>query len=74
MKTMKTNYELVFAGGAMVKYMPRYRRNHKTVESAQDTARTVWEKLQERGLPTACHTPIVYGPGCGRDGKCVNPW
>ena len=33
-----------------------------------------WEKLQERGLPTACHTAIVYGVGCGRDGKCLNPW
>ena len=71
---MKQNFELVFFGGGMVKYMPRYRRNHNDIDSAKDTARKVWETLQERGLPTACHTAIVYGPGCGRDGKCLNPW
>ena len=72
--TTKQNFELVFVGGAMVNYLPRYRRNHKTLESAQSTARQVWERMSEKGLPAACHTPIVYGPGCGKDGKNVQPW
>lgn len=69
--TSKTKkLELVFVGGVPV----RYRAKHTTLESARATARQVWEKLQERGLPTACHSAIVYGAGCGRDGVCVNPW
>jgi hypothetical protein len=70
---MMTNFELVFFGGA-IKYMPRYRRNHKDIDSAKETARKVWVQLQANGYPTACHTAIVYGPGCGRDGRQVNPW
>jgi len=71
---MRQNFELVFFGGAMVKYIPRYKRNHKTLESARETARKVWESMSSNGYPTACHTPIVYGPGCGPDGKPVQPW
>ena len=70
----RTGYELVFFGGAMVNYMPRYRRMHRTLESARQAARKVWAALSEKGYPTACHTPIVYGPGCGKDGTCVSPW
>jgi hypothetical protein len=74
--TNKQKFELVFFGGAMVTQyrIPRYRRMHQTLESATDTARRVWEQMSERGLPTACHTPIVYGPGCGKDGTPVRPW
>lgn len=67
----QAKYELVFVGGAMVNYIPRYRRNHKSIESATETAREVYGKMQEKCLPTACHNAIVYGPGCGKDGKVV---
>jgi hypothetical protein len=66
------NFELVFVGEA--KYFPRYRKLHANVESARITAERVWRALADKSLPTACHTPIVYGPGCGPDGKCVQPW
>jgi hypothetical protein len=68
-----TNYELTFVGSAMAAYFPRYRRNHRTLESAQETATQVREKLESRNLPVACHQPIVYGPGCGKDGRTW-PW
>ena len=69
-------FELTFEGAAMVTAyrIPRYRRMHKTIESARETARRVWETMQERNLPVACHTPIVYGPGCGGSGANVAPW
>jgi len=72
----QNKFTLAFFGSATVtEYkFPRYRKAHKTLESARETARRVWEQMSERGLPTACHTPIVYGPGCGRDGTCVAPW
>lgn len=59
-------FELVFWGAAMVKF-PRYKRNHKTVESAEQTARTVLAKLDN----AAAHPAIIYGPGCGRDGMTI---
>lgn len=73
---MKPKFELVFFGSATVREyrIPPYRRIHKTLESARETARRVWEQMSEKNLPTACHTPIVYGPGCGRDGINVQPW
>ena len=66
------NFDLVFVGGAMANYFPRYRRNHSTMESAEETAAAVFAKLQAKGLPTACHQAIVYGPGCGRDGVTLS--
>ncbi len=73
---MKTQFELVFVGSAMVSgyRIPRHRRMHKTLESAQETARRVWGEMSAKCLPCACHTPIVYGPGLGRDGRNVKPW
>ena len=70
----KQNFELVFWGSAMVGYIPRYRRHHTTLEDARKVATRVWKRMETKGLPTACHTPIVYGPGCGPDGKNVQPW
>ena len=73
---MKT-YKLVFVGAATTGAayrIPRYRRMHSDLDAAKATARQVWEHLSEKGIPTACHTPIVYGPGCGRDGTPVSPW
>lgn len=67
-------FELVFVGGATANYMPRYRRMHSTIDSAKETAAEVMQKLQDKGLPTACHQPIVYGPGCGRDGMTLSAW
>lgn len=68
-------FELVFAGSADAEYrFPRYRRMHESLESARETARQVWQTLQQRNLPTACHAPLVYGPGCGETGISVQPW
>lgn len=67
-------FQLVFVGGAMVSYIPRYRLRHNTIDGARAAARKVWGTMQARNLPTACHPAIVYGPGCGKDGKVVNPW
>jgi hypothetical protein len=68
-------YQLVFAGSADTKYpFPKYYKLHQDMGSARLAAAKVWEQLTNRGLPTACHTPIVYGPGCGQDGTPVNPW
>ena len=65
-------FELVFVGAAMANYFPRrYRRHHDTIESAEETAAKVMQKLQDDCLPTACHQAIVYGPGCGRDGRTL---
>ena len=55
-----TQYELTFVGGAIARYFPRYRRMHATLESAQTAAYAVRAKLQDRGLPTACHQPIIF--------------
>jgi hypothetical protein len=67
-------YELVFAGSASVRAysLPRYRRYHRTVESARETAATTLARLEEK-VPgvAAAHPAIVYGPGCGRDGVKV---
>ena len=69
-------FKLVFVGsGTVTAYrIPRYRRMHTTIESARKTARRVWEVMEAHNLPTACHTPIVYGPGLGESGQCVAPW
>lgn len=61
---MKTNFELTFWGGVTV----RYRRNHKTLESAIETAQRVLGGLDNR----AAHPAIIYGPGCGKDGITIN--
>ena len=65
-------FELVFAGAATAAYFPsRYRRYHRTFESAQETAGQVFQKLRDQDLPVACHTAIVFGPGCGKDGRIL---
>lgn len=54
-------YELYFAGegdanrGFPRYKFPRYRRLHRTIESAEAEAEKVFGKLRERQLPTACH-------------------
>jgi hypothetical protein len=67
----RTKFELVFVGSGMASYFPRYRRNHDSLESAKETADSVMEKLNVKGLPTRCHQGLVYGPGCGKDGIAV---
>lgn len=75
-------YELVFSGSAdVVGYkFPRYRRFHRTVESAQETVYRVAERLDDitsraakswAGTATECHNPILYGPGCGDSGRAL---
>jgi len=68
---MRGKFELVFFGGATAPYMPRYRRYHRTLDSAKQTAREVLKKLDDKQKPCACHMPLVYGPGCGKDGMAV---
>jgi hypothetical protein len=58
-------YELTFAGGAMARYFPRYRRLHATKEAAEAEADRVFAKLERDGLPTACHKPAIYRVGEG---------
>lgn len=67
---MKNKFELSFVGSASVAAyrIPRHRRMHATLEAAKATAREVHAKMDEKGLPSAAHQAIVYGPGCGRDG------
>ncbi len=71
-------FELVFSGAATAKeYFPRYARTHQSVKSAETEARRVVESLSSDSRfavghdPTASHVPIIYGPGCGRDGRAV---
>jgi hypothetical protein len=59
-------FELCFAGSAMVRF-PRYRRRHATYEAAEEAAREVLASLDNR----AAHPAIIYGPGCGPDGRTV---
>ena len=69
-------YELVFSGSADTRgyKFPRYRRFHASLGSAEAAADAVKEKLDmiqhpHGGTITACHSPIVYGPGCGDSGR-----
>lgn len=70
-------YELVFAGaadaasGAYGYRFPRYKRVVSGMEEAAKEASRVFRALNERGLPWACHSPILYGPGCGDCGRVV---
>ncbi|SFU94901.1 hypothetical protein SAMN05421543_11512 [Alicyclobacillus macrosporangiidus] len=64
-------YELTFWGSARVQRFPRYRRMHRTYEDAMETAYRVFGKLEERGLARAAHPAIIYGPGCGPDGRTI---
>lgn len=64
-------FELAFSGGAIASYFPRYRRWHATFDAAVEEAGNVYQKLGDDGYPTACHSAIVYGPGCGADGRTV---
>jgi hypothetical protein len=78
---MKRTYELTFIGGALGEF-PRYRRTHRTLASAEAAAHQVWRALDiepsevavdpsHRGPSsrTAAHDAIVFGPGCGPEGK-----
>jgi len=72
-KAAKATFELVFFGEATVRAykLPRYKRVHPTLESASNTAREVYEKMEADGISTAAHPGIVLGPGCGKDGTRV---
>ena len=60
---MTRKFELVFFGGCGI----RYRRWHATYEAAVETAHRVLGKIAD----AAAHSAIIYGPGCGRDGRTV---
>lgn len=61
---MPKRYELTFYGAATVRAyrIPRHRRYHATLESAQEEAAKVHETMDERQLPTAAHPAVIYGP------------
>jgi hypothetical protein len=52
---MKIRYELTFAGGALARYFPHYRRWHADKASAEAEADRVYRKLRADDLPLACH-------------------
>ena len=62
-------YELVFAGSAGHK-LPRHRRQHNSLMSATDEAYRVLTAL-ESTPQWGNFGAIVYGPGCGADGKAL---
>lgn len=72
-------YQLAFEGsaGKLGYKFPRFRKSHSTIESAEAEALRVWQKLDEiiadfgRGTVSACHAPVIYGPGCGDSGRPV---
>ncbi len=64
---MQARIELTFAGSALVRDFPRYRRWHPTIESATSTAFATLAKVDNRNA----HPAIVYGPGLGPDGRAV---
>jgi 4-hydroxy-3-methylbut-2-en-1-yl diphosphate synthase IspG/GcpE len=56
-------FELVFAGGVGASY----RRSHATYEAAEAEALRLLARMKNR----AAHPAIIYGPGCGRDGRSI---
>jgi hypothetical protein len=63
-------YDLTFVGfGLHRNGLPvGYRRKHETFESAEALALAILAKIDHR----AAHPAIIFGPGCGRDGKTIN--
>lgn len=59
----KGKFELVFVGGIS----RRYRRFHDSYEAAEARALDILPTLADR----AAHPAIVYGPGCGSDGRTI---
>jgi hypothetical protein len=64
-------YELVFSGGIPKRdaqwIKPPVKRWHVTYEDAVEEAYRVLLTLPNR----AAHPAIIYGPGCGRDGRTI---
>ena len=58
-------FELTFWGGSAGE---KYRRNHKTFDSAKAEAHRVLAEMSNRGA----HPAIIYGPGVGKDGAAFN--
>ncbi len=58
-----TNFELTFFGGTRL----RYRRVHSTFEAAEAEAYRVLARMDNR----AAHPAIIFGHGCGRDGRTI---
>ena len=81
----KRKYELVFVGGALAQPpIPRHKRWHAAIAAAETEARRVMRAMDMEPSPvsldpshvglssrTAAHEPIIYGPGCGQDGRRV---
>ncbi len=61
----KGQFELVFVGAPRA--TARVRRFWPTYEAAEARALEVLYSLENR----AKHPAIIYGPGCGRDGRTV---
>ena len=59
-----TKFELTFACAATVRAynLPRYRRHHTSLESAREAARKVHAAMDAKGLPSAAHPSVIYGP------------
>jgi hypothetical protein len=61
-------FELCFTGSALRPRFPRYRRISSSLPIARREAKRVLSLIEETP-DWGCHEAIVYGPGCGADGK-----
>lgn len=64
-------YELTFWGDVPARdrkfIRPAIKSKHPTYEAAREEAYRVLCKLSERNA----HPAIIYGPGCGKDGRTI---
>jgi hypothetical protein len=64
-------FELIFVGGIPPREArwiePPVTWEHETYESARDEAYRILLQLSER----KAHPAIIYGPGCGKDGRTI---
>ena len=64
-------YTLRFKDTHLVRRFPAFTRAHETLDSANDTARRVYEKLEARGLDTQAHAGRVFAAHLPAEGVPV---
>lgn len=69
------DYELVVTSGAGWTFTtkPKYRRFHATFEKAEQEAFEVGRRLDEEEGSVG-RQYVIFGPGCGPDGRNVRSW
>ena len=74
---MTVKYELAFEGeetyepSLRLRKFPRYRKLHRTLESAQQTAERVREVFRAVDVNPYCYRPQIYG---GPEKLSTIPW